>query len=513
MHSTLRLVPSLSVILGVSACAHGRFIPTDRILGTAGQIDPRSSTAAEDGSWVVLGQMEAKAPPVALPGLHEFAYPPPEGVATTLYLAERPPLAIDGYMVGPQKRHLLVEVDAHYRLFDSLTSTWSELGPVPEWTRDLETRGEVPLSRLDWGCYSDVSANGQTLLYLAFSPNGPRLRVRTLETGDERELPDAPGHLSWARLTPQGDAVVMRTTLEGSPSDAEDDAFMDPDKWPYGVSFVDLRYCLDPYPLAEGATMGTRVVGVDGVEWGTAPRGYLLAKDGLVRTNDGRSWHWWRPRERQESPLLTSCRDPIVLYMSLEHGRVLALCEVEEGDLGFRGRLRVGRFGVSEDLGEVDVDYSYTVADASSRWVALRTREGAQIIDLEQGRRVRTLPGRRVLTLTAARALVFDDRRSPTIRLRYRRAELVDLADGSTIATVSARVRDFTYVSPEGAMTFANKIIDPADGRLLARLPRGVWGLFDGPKVLYDEPNRGRDRGLYPFGPLRWLEYSPSRGD
>ncbi len=498
-----------ALALTAGACAHGNVVATDRTVGSAAQLDPPHGEAAADGSWVVLSQADrVDAPlehrPMTLHGPRSFEF--------KLLLDGYEGIPVDDYIASPDGRTLLVEQHGRYRLVDVKTSGWTDLGPAyyeEFYDHFADPRPPLPVGdRTDvynghGTCYAGFSADGRTALVLDESATGHRLVVHALDDGLRHEIDPGPGVLSWARLMPAGDAVVVRMTVEGPGTNAEQP------NWRFPLS--ETIRCPEPSTLSEGTVTVTRVLALDGHELGRRLDEYQPMGPGLIRpTEDGGFW-WWRP-DLDEETRTPACEGHLI-HVDPAVPRILALCDEQEVvDEGRRfvlpGRLRLEMLDERVELGPVKWEPGESKVDHSQRFVALQTGEGPLVVDLDERRTIQLPLGGQVMAIAAGRVLVQNAR----IRLRPRpmRVRIVELESLATLETFWADAASWMSATGSGTtLVYGKRVIDMKAAQVLGRLPSRPLEVTEEGRALLFDPETRQPRGdMLPRGPLRWFEAS-----
>jgi hypothetical protein len=157
--------------------------------------------ASGDARWVALCQAEPAEVRAATPG----APPARESGALQRFLvAPGAELAIDAWLgASPNGRFVLVLQRGALVLWDSETSHTLDLSALGADSR-LSAESNAALRTVDF------DATSEQLLYVRRAASGPRIVLRNLADGSERELDPGPGEIWRARFDPGGAFVNLQ---------------------------------------------------------------------------------------------------------------------------------------------------------------------------------------------------------------------------------------------------------------------------------------------------------------
>jgi hypothetical protein len=499
-----RWLCGVGVLAVATGCAHG-VVATDRTVGTAAQFDSRFSDIADDGSWVVLGQADDVDAPLEDRPFEVHPQGPVFGLK--LFLGDQAGIPIDDHLASSDDRWLVVEREGRLELLDVPAARWVELASAELERISVDYDQPVELTdrtALMWGsarCFTDFSANGSALLFLDPGEGANRLVVQRLEDGTRHVLELGPGVLSWARLMPAGDAVVVGMTVR------DDGPAVESIAWPPPLDEI-LR-CSQPSLVPDGARNVTRVLALDGKELGRRPGDYEPRGAGLFQPTKEGGFTWWRP-DLDRDTAVPVCAG-VIFHADPVVPRILALCDSDgknrrSGDDDYmHGRLRLERFEDREDLGPADLEWTRPRTDANGRFVGMRGPEGILVVDMETGRRI-ALPEGQIVTIAAGRALVQSGRRSA--RRFTTRVRIVDLQSLATLETYWVRVWSYEGATGPGpVVVHRRRVIDLETAEVLGKLPvHPFWVTSEGLVLMVDPETRQPRRRALPRGPLRWYE-------
>lgn len=490
---------ALGLLLG---CAHTGTVATERTVGTAAQLDWMDFEAARDGSWVVLSQADAVDGPLRDIPMELHRFDPVFGLK--LFLGDRPGVAIEHPRVSPNDRWLVVEREGRLQLVDAPAARWIDLASGFDgiadhslgWERPVEPSARTELNWTNPWCYTDFSADGDTLLFVDAGEERHRVVVRGLPEGEEHVIDPGPGVLSWAKLMPAGDAVVLGMTVfdEGPPAPEV--------SWPY--PFDEAPRCTRPHQLAKGARHVTRVIGLDGQELGRRPGEYDPMGPGLIQPTAERGLSWWRP-DLDRDTVIPPCVGYIVLVDPVRP-RMLQLCDVDMEDYA-SGRLRLEQFEQRVDLGPMQLESGFAQAE-DGRFIVLGSAEGPLVIDMDTPGRIGLPDGGRVVGIAAGRVLVQKERRGRrSWRPRPTRVEIVDLQSLATLETFWAHVGNFDRaVGPGPVVAHGRVLIDLEHATVLGTLPDEPDVVTpEGLALVIDPETKQPGRDRLRRGPLRWF--------
>ncbi len=493
-------------------CAHTGTVATDRTVGTAAQFDPMFGSVANDGSWVVLSQADEVDAP--LQDYPMTLHPAGPSFGLKLFLGVRAGIDIEDHLASPDDRWLLVEREDRLHLVEVATAQWIELASAElhgvhedylgsERPVELSERTELMLG--DPGCFTDFSADGGMMSFLDPGDGHPRIWVHRLLDGARHMIDPGPGVLSWARLMPAGDAIVIGMTV------ADEGPAVEPVEWPYLLD--ELSRCILPRLVPPGARNVTRVLGLDGQELGRRPGEYLPMGAGLIQMTPALELAWWRP-DLDRDAVAPACVGDL-LFVDPVRGRMLGLCDPrlrEVGDDYFNyGHLRLERFEDRVELGDFALDPGMPLVGDDGRLVAIAVPEGPMVVDMDAARVIALPEGERVVGLAGGHALVQKEGRG--LRRKMMRVGIVELQSLATVETFWARVTSWGWATGSGPMVeHGRQVVDLAAGKVVGRLPDDpLWVLPDGRALLVDSRTRQPLGRALPRGPLRWFEVEHHR--
>ena len=336
------------------------------------------------------------------------------------------------------------------------------------------------------------SPAGSRMLYLRRQNGRTDVVIRALEGGNEVSLDPGDGELWRADFDASGRFIVLSVVSQ----DTNHNGRLD---WTIPEAAEPEMRCTAPVPRyrvweRSGDRPEIRIASADG--------GAVHAAPDLVATLGGS----WVTREPDRSLMLRTAAghavllarkecEARVLHADPERQLLIVTCRQKNGRAGVRIVGPHLRQELALEMSLYGGDHSYP---GSPRYVPLYPGQDTVLVDLQERKVSKLVPGDRVLATEGARALVLRNNR------------LVFHKVGGEERTLAGSVDDFARLRRAGSVVALEPlVVDLTRGELVGIAARHPLAVSTDGRVLVAEGAAGSDRTL-PLGPLVWVRPEPA---